>query len=546
MDESSRINRELYWDVKQFAEGYIHSSGPKKNNNYWWTHSRAGGMVGPFNNDRGRFPELHVDSTGMISDFEFVLYPYLVAREEMLKVVDNPFLNEQPNVQNMVYRFKSIMDSLVIIHKTLYEYVNNKSYLNDSGFTKALDIIDRTSLILDEYHFTAYHLSFQINDYFMASLKPLNTQKKILAAEIEMFSIMEVLFNWEGYLYAGDQSHNLELDSAVHQFNDAGLAKDSIYLYGTYGYGISNNGAMPHTRYRIFYNMMKSTLYWYVKDKYGFPDYMKKSDVYYNEFVDRTHMVIEDFNDFRECADGKKLSENMDYSMKMAAQVGVDTNQNVLLQFPRWGYVFHFVKPEDKITVVQKTDTITSVHQQLITKASPHHMVFLLDVSASMNNPGKMDILKDGTKYLVGLQRKSDHLSLLTFSTHSHTLLRNVSCDQKEMINSKIDELQTHGATNASDGIRNAFGVADTNKISDGKNKIVLVTDGKFQLDTDASKLLGGFKKKTLELVILLISTEEDPILDKAFEKMAKKGNGRYYKVNTNNLEEVLIKEASD
>jgi Ca-activated chloride channel family protein len=125
--------------------------------------------------------------------------------------------------------------------------------------------------------------------------------------------------------------------------------------------------------------------------------------------------------------------------------------------------------------------------------------------------------------------------------------LRDVACDQKTKINLKIEELQAHGATNASDGIRHAFEIADSNKIVDGKSKIILVTDGKFQLDAQATKLLGGFKKKSHELIILLIGAkEDDPEIDKYFEKISKKGNGRYYKVDTKNLEEVLIKEASD
>jgi hypothetical protein len=548
MDESSRINLQLYDDVKQFAEGYVHSAGPKKNNNYWWTHSRPDGRVGPFDKDKNRFVELHVDDEGMISDYEFDLYPYLVAREQMLKIAEGKFFTGKDSLKQAYLHFKSNIDSLVILHKTLYDYVVNKDYLKDADFITALSIIDQTSRILDSYRLKAKDLYRSILSYYK-TLPVLKTQKRIIQARDEADKIMYIFNEWEEALFNGDTTVNRNMDRLMRTNNEQSLAKDSIIFYGSYGYKVTNNGAMPHTRYTIFYGMMQSTAYWYARDKYSYPKFMKKTDVTYNEFVHRTHMTIEDYNDLIECADGIQLSRNIDYSMKMAAQLGVDTNQHVMLNHPRWGYIFHFVKPEEEkpiIVDVVKVDTITSDHQKLINQSSPHHMVFLLDISASMNEPGKLDLLKDGTKYLVSLQRKTDHISLLTFSTHSHTLLRNVSCDQKENINQKIDELHAHGATNASDGVRNSYGIADSNRISSGKNKIILVTDGKFQLDAGASKLLGNFKKKNLELIILLVGSKEDATLEKSFTTMSKKGNGRFYKVAPNNIQDVLITEASD
>ena len=548
MDESSRINLELYWDIKQFAEGYQHSSSPKKNNNYWYTHANPTMRVGPIN-DADLYPEMHPDAEKLVVDFEFILYPYLQVRENMNKLMATHFFDRKDSLKQALIGFKSTMDSLVILHRSLYEYVVNKSYLADPDFTTALHTISQVSHILDTYHARADVLYENLLHCYQALPVPA-TQKRMVKAEAEAAVIMHLLDGWEAYLYKGDVSHNKEIDSLVRTNNTASLARDSAIFYGTYGYDSPTNGAMPDTRYRTFFESMPSTLYWYVKDKLQYPEYMKKSDIDYNEFVLRTNSVIEDYDDLIECADGKQLSVNIDYSMKMATQVGADTSQHVMLQFPRWGYLFHFIKnkEEEKQPVQEeKKDTVAvSEHQQLINKSLPHHMVFLLDVSASMHDPGKLDLLKEGAKYLVSLQRKADHISLLTFSTHSHTLLKNIACDQKENIYSKIDELQAKGASNASDGIRNSYNIADSSLIKNGKNKIILVTDGKFQLDTDAAKLLDGFKKKNIELVILLINTKDDPTLDKEFEKMSRKGNGRYYKVVNKTVEDILIKEAAD
>jgi hypothetical protein len=545
MDESSRINRELYWDIKQFAEGYVHSTQPKRNDNYWWTHSRAGAAVGPFDADRGRFPELHVDERGMVSDFEFVLYPYLVARETMDQLLSTSFFGKKTELKTAFLNFKMNMDSLVILHRSLYEYVNTKNYLTDPDLKIARSIMDQTSRILDSYYVHANTLYLELEREY-ATLPVLKTQKRVLVAKTELDTTLNLVKNWEKDLYA-DQANTPLYDTRLRQYNQASLAKDSFLLFGTYGYGISNNGAMVHSRYRTFFEMIQPTLYWYAKDTYHYPAYMTKRDINYNEFVDRTHMLVEDYNDFIECADGKQASANLDYSMKMAAQIGIDTNQYVLLQQRRWGYLFHFVQPDlPKDTVHEvKKDSVISEHQQLINVSLPHHMVFLLDISASMHDPGKLDLLKAGAKYLVGLQRQQDHISLLTFSTHSHTLLRNVACNQKENIYNRIDELQAKGASNASEGVRHAFDIADSNLIANGKNKIILVTDGKFQLDGNASLLLGQFKKKKLELVIFLVG-DGNPTLARDFEKIAKKGNGRFYQVDAKTVEDILVKEASD
>ncbi len=547
MDESSRINRQLYADIKQFAEGYIHSSRPKRNDNYWWTHSRQDGRVGPFDKDKGRFPELHVDDQGMVSDFEFELYPVLVERENIDKLLATNFFGDKTDLKKSLLDFKLMMDSLIVLHRTLYDYVGAKTYLNDTEFKIALSIIDQTSKMLDSYYIRGVSLTTSIETYYK-TLPVLKTQKKITTAIIELDQCKDHINKWADELY-GSINNTPTNDQTLHALNDVSLAKDSILLSTTYGFGVENNGAMPHTRYTIFYGMMKSTLYWYAKDKFSYPKFMTKRDVDYNEFVDRIRLDVEDYNDFMECADGKQVCENMDYSMKMAAGIGVDTNQNVQLKWPRKGYLFHFVKQEEEkhdVIIEVKKDTLVTEHQQLINNSSPHHMVFLLDISASMNDVGKLDLLKDGTKYLVSLQRNSDHISLLTFSTHSHTLLRNVSCDQKNKINEKINELHAHGATNASDGVKNAFGIADSNIITTGKNKIILVTDGKFQLDGAALKLLNSFKKKNIELIIFLVGSKDDPTLAKDFDKMAKKGNGRFYAISTTTIQDILIKEASD
>jgi hypothetical protein len=367
-----------------------------------------------------------------------------------------------------------------------------------------------------------------------------------MVAKAELDTTLNLVKNWETDLYAATANTPV-YDTRLRTYNQASLAKDSILLFGTYGYGISSNGAMVHSRYRTFFEMIQPTLYWYAKDTYQYPPYMTRRDIDYNEFVDRTHMLIEDYNDYIECADGKQLAANLDYSMKMAAQIGIDTNQYVLLKQRRWGYLFHFVQtqlPKDTVKEI-KQDTVLTGHQQLINTSLPHHMVFLLDISASMHDPGKLDLLKSGAKYLVSLQRKQDHISLLSFSTHSHTLLRNVACNQKENIYTRIDELQAKGASNASEGIRHAYDLADSNLIADGKNKIILVTDGKFQLDGNATRLLTQFKKKKIELVIFLVG-EGSPTLARDFEKMAQKGNGRFYQVDAKTVEDILVKEASD
>jgi len=548
MDASSKINLLLYWDIKQYAEGYLHSSAPKRNDNYWWTHARPDGRIGPFNEDKGRFPELHVDNEGMISDFEYELYPVLVERENINKLLLSKFFNDKSAIKLALNQFESTMDSLMLLHRRLYEYVSSKSYKTDPEFKTALSIIEETSQILDSYYVRANALYASVETLYK-TLPVLKSQQKIIAAKAELDLCKNHINKWADELY-NTINNTPENDRVLRQMNDASLSKDSVLFHTTYGYGVRNNGAMPHTRYTTFYGMMKSTLYWYAKDKLYYPSYMTKRDIDYNEFVDRIHQDVEDYNDFMECSDGKQLSENMDYSMKMAAKIGVDTNQNVQLKWPRKSYLFHFVQEErmaksDTIVEVVK-DTVVTEHQQLINNAAPHHMVFLLDVSASMSAPGKLDLLKDGAKYLVKLQRNSDRISLLTFSEHSQTLLNNVPCNEKDAINHQIDKLHTHGSTNADDGIRAAFEIADSNLIASGKNKIILVTDGKFDVDGKTLKLLKRFQLKHVELVILLLCSTENPSLSEELDKLAKKGNGRFYAVNEETLHDVLIKEAVD
>jgi len=345
-----------------------------------------------------------------------------------------------------------------------------------------------------------------------------------------------------------DTTKSFEHDRLIRELNEKGRALDSIYLYRTYGYENNYHGSMPHTRYLDYYTNMGSTLFWYVKNRYFFPRYMPRRNIWYNEYIDRYNSVVEYYNTFIECTDGHQLAENMEYSLKMAARLGVDTSRNVLLKVPRMGYQFELleVKKETEQVVENLPEAIDSTeleYRRLISRALPHHTVYLLDVSNSMDAGGKLDDLKFSVKYLVKLQRETDRISVVTFSTHAHTWIRSLPCDRKQLIYQRLDALQAQGSSNADEGIGNAYAQADSNRI-EGVNKIVLVTDGKFSISGMTEKLINQRKKET-QLVVLLFGTHHDKDVIAYFGKLCKKANGRFYQVDNTNLNAVLVKEAA-
>jgi Ca-activated chloride channel homolog len=176
----------------------------------------------------------------------------------------------------------------------------------------------------------------------------------------------------------------------------------------------------------------------------------------------------------------------------------------------------------------------------------PSHLVFLIDVSGSMDMPNRLPLLKTGFKALVNNLRAVDSVTIVTYGGTTGVELETTGGNEKEKILRAIDTLQPGGSTPGESGIKLAYSVARNHFIRCGNNRIILATDGDFNV---------GLKKEE-ELEEMIVREKENGIYltclgigmgnykDSKIQTLAQRGNGNFaYLDSYAEAEKVLLKE---
>jgi Ca-activated chloride channel homolog len=176
----------------------------------------------------------------------------------------------------------------------------------------------------------------------------------------------------------------------------------------------------------------------------------------------------------------------------------------------------------------------------------PSNLVFLIDVSGSMNQPAKLPLVKAGLKMLVDQLGENDTVSIVVYAGASGLVLPPTSAVRKDRIQLSIDSLQPGGSTNGASGIRLAYEQAVLNFIKGGTNRVILMTDGDFNVGItnqgDLTRLIEDRAKSGVFLSVLGFGMGN--IKDSTLEKLADQGNGNYaYIDNLNQARKVLVEE---
>ncbi len=164
------------------------------------------------------------------------------------------------------------------------------------------------------------------------------------------------------------------------------------------------------------------------------------------------------------------------------------------------------------------------------------NLVFLLDVSGSMNEPRKLPLLQDALKILVNQLTAKDRVSIVTYAGNSGLVLPSTSAANKGEILNAINNLQSGGSTNGGAGIQLAYKVAQENFIRDGNNRVILATDGDFNVGLSSdSELVSLIENKRQSGVFLsVLGFGSGNTNDSMMEKLANKGNGNYAYIDSN------------
>jgi len=158
------------------------------------------------------------------------------------------------------------------------------------------------------------------------------------------------------------------------------------------------------------------------------------------------------------------------------------------------------------------------------------NLVFLIDVSGSMDEPDKLPLLKRSLSALVEKLSARDHVAIVVYAGASGLALPSTSGEDKARILEAIDRLEPGGSTNGASGIRLAYGTAREHFLKEGNNRVILCTDGDFNVGvtnrSDLVDLIEGERKSGVFLSVLGFGTGN--VKDSQMEQLADKGNGNY------------------
>lgn len=163
------------------------------------------------------------------------------------------------------------------------------------------------------------------------------------------------------------------------------------------------------------------------------------------------------------------------------------------------------------------------------------NLVFLIDVSGSMDSENKLPLVKKSLKLLVDQMGKEDRIAIVTYAGAAGLALESTKCSEKEYIKKKIDQLDAGGSTAGGQGITLAYKIAVENRIPEGNNRVIMCTDGDFNVgqstDSDMKNLI--IENRDRGIFITACGFGMGNYQDSKMETIADNGNGNYFYIDT-------------
>ena len=176
----------------------------------------------------------------------------------------------------------------------------------------------------------------------------------------------------------------------------------------------------------------------------------------------------------------------------------------------------------------------------------PSNLVFLIDVSGSMGSTDKLPLLKQGLQMLVKRLRAEDRVAIVVYAGAAGTVLESTPGSDQAAILDALDRLQSGGSTAGAAGLRLAYQIAERNALPDGNNRIILATDGDFNVGTTDNQTLEDYvaTKRGSGIGLSVLGFGQDNYKDARMQVLAENGDGNAaYIDNLLEAQKVLVAE---
>lgn len=187
-------------------------------------------------------------------------------------------------------------------------------------------------------------------------------------------------------------------------------------------------------------------------------------------------------------------------------------------------------------------------HEITPTAKPSANLVFLLDVSGSMNHPSKLPLLKNAFSLLVENLSPNDTVAIVTYAGRAGTVLEPTKAKEKTKILAALDQLQSGGSTAGAQGIKQAYALAEQHFKKEGVNRVILATDGDFNVGITNHEELKSYieRKRKSGIFLSVLGFGQGNYNDALMQTLAQNGNGNAAYIDTlNEARKVLVDEAS-
>ncbi len=176
----------------------------------------------------------------------------------------------------------------------------------------------------------------------------------------------------------------------------------------------------------------------------------------------------------------------------------------------------------------------------------PSNLVFLIDVSGSMSDQNKLPLLKESFKLLSRQLTSKDKVSIVVYAGAAGTIIDGINGNDKTTIYESLDRLEAGGSTAGADGIVQAYNLARKNYIQDGNNRVILATDGDFNVGLSSDEALVKLieKERRSNVFLSVLGFGMGNYQDNKMQQLADKGNGNHFYIdNLDEAKKSLVKE---
>lgn len=195
------------------------------------------------------------------------------------------------------------------------------------------------------------------------------------------------------------------------------------------------------------------------------------------------------------------------------------------------------VSENQQDSIIKQTESSTPIAFEQLSSDNfdlayfqPVNVTFILDVSSSMNQGEKMELMKYSLNQLAELMRQDDKISIVTYASKARVLLPPTIGSDKEAVRSQVEVLRASGMTAGGDGIKMGFEQAEAGYIPNGINHVFIITDGAFNHQTyDYKKIIKKYSKKNIHLSVVGILNDNKS--ESSMREVANLGNGEYIPV---------------